>query len=140
MTTKRSRKRNRITNEQRRHLFALGRGRGLDLAQLRDLTPTGSVAALSRSEADQLIDRLAVGLQTRRPRPLRGKRATAGQLRLIADLIQSTAVSSTWLSRFGVAGIADVREHATAQRIIGALSSIQRSRDPSRICKVRIYS
>jgi hypothetical protein len=59
---------------------------------------------------------------------------------LIAELLRSTGVSPTWLSRLGIAGIADVRDHATAQRIIGALSSIQRSRDPSRVCKGRIYS
>lgn len=119
-----------LTAKQRRTLFVLAARHGFDLDGVRALCPQGRVSLLTRTEADGLIDRLSVGIETRRPRPRRGRRASAGQLRLIAELIRSTGVSPNWLSRFGAAALADIREHVTAQRIIGALGAIQRARDP----------
>ncbi|NUQ48108.1 MAG: hypothetical protein HUU22_19010, partial [Phycisphaerae bacterium] len=47
-----------ITAAQRRLLFRLAAMRGLDLDALRDLTPAGSVSALTIVQAAALIDRL----------------------------------------------------------------------------------
>ena len=117
-----------ITNLQRRTLFALARERGMDLAAVRDLTPAGSVSSLTRTEADELIDRLSVGITTRRRRPHRGRRASAAQVRFIQELIRSTGVGPRWLERFGVRGVAEIRDAGTAKKIIVGLCAIQKAR------------
>jgi hypothetical protein len=56
-----------ITPEQRRAIFAAGKVRRLDLDGLRDLTPMGSISALTRLQAAQLIDRLNAGSENAYP-------------------------------------------------------------------------
>ena len=118
----------KMTAEQRRHLFALARGRGMDLAAVRDLTPAGSVSALTREQADELIDKLTNGYPHRRPR--RGRRASPQQVRFITELIQSVGVGPHWLERFNVKKVDEIRDTHTARRIITGLCAIQRAREP----------
>lgn len=113
-------------------MFFLARSQGLDLVGLRDLTPDGSVSGLSRAQADELIDRLSFGIETRRRRPRRGRRASASQVRLIGELILSTGVSPTWLTRFGVTEVGQIRDRDLAARIIAGLRAMQGARDPRR--------
>ncbi len=54
---------------QRRALFAVGKRRGLSIDGLRELTPAGSISALTRAQAAGLLDRLNVGTDYEHPRP-----------------------------------------------------------------------
>lgn len=66
--TRRYRQRSRVTAQQRANrtltakqratIFALGNRRGMDLDDLRGMTPQGSVSKLTMREAGVLIDRL----------------------------------------------------------------------------------
>lgn len=58
-----------ITAGQRKALFAAGRAHGLDIDDLRGLTPAGSVSALTRLQAASLLERLNRGTETARPEP-----------------------------------------------------------------------
>lgn len=57
-----------ITPEQRRALFAAGKARGLDIDDLRALTPAGSISLLTRLQASRLIDRLNAGSESAYPK------------------------------------------------------------------------
>jgi hypothetical protein len=118
-----------ITEVQRRQLFALARDRGMDLAAVRDLTPAGSVSALTRTQADALIDRLTLGRAQAPCRPRRGRRASPHQIRFINELIRSTGVGPHWLERFDVRVVEEIRDSQTARRIITGLCAIQKARD-----------
>lgn len=76
----------RITPPQRRALFAAARDRGLSIDDVRDMTPTGSISALTRAEASDLLDRINAGTdfdEHRRQRP-RGPRRPKS-LRIFLD-------------------------------------------------------
>jgi hypothetical protein len=84
-----------ITPAQRRALFAIGKARGLTVDDLRDLTPTGSISALTRDQASHLLDRLNAHTDHEHPRqsPRRPRRpkgvyafASAAQRRKIEAL------------------------------------------------------
>lgn len=71
-----------ITAGQRRAIFAAGKARGLDLDALRELTPSNSISAMSRSQAGALLERLngtdnhcdaRIGRHDRHRRPRRPK-------------------------------------------------------------------
>ena len=65
--TAQQRAKRRLTARQRATIFALGTRRGLDLDDLRAMTPQGSVSKLTVREAGQLIDCLkgrAAGAQS----------------------------------------------------------------------------
>jgi len=47
-----------ISPAQRRALFAAGSNRGLDIDDLRSLTPAGSISAMTHAEASRLLDHL----------------------------------------------------------------------------------
>jgi len=47
-----------ITADQRRMVFALAKGRGMSTDDIRELTPAGSISALSTGQASQLNDAL----------------------------------------------------------------------------------
>lgn len=57
-----------ITPEQRRALFAAGKARGLDIDDLRAMTPAGSISLLTRLQASRLIDRLNAGSESSYPK------------------------------------------------------------------------
>ena len=62
-----------ITAEQRRAIFAAGKSRGLDIDDLRQLTPAGSISALTRLQATELLQRL--NAHGEHPYPKRHSRA-----------------------------------------------------------------
>jgi hypothetical protein len=101
-----------ITADQRRALFAIGRARNLDIDDLRALTPTGSISALTSVQASRLLDGLNAGTQyahprssARRPRRPKGVYAfaSAAQLRKVEalriDLEWSPQKLQEWLSQ-----------------------------------------
>jgi hypothetical protein len=57
-----------ITPAQRRALFAIGKARDMSIDDLRDLTPAGSISALTRDEASHLLDRLNAHTDHEHPR------------------------------------------------------------------------
>lgn len=60
-----------ITAAQRRALFAAARERGLTIDDLRDMTPAGSISALTRGQASDLLDGLNRGTDYAHPRKRR---------------------------------------------------------------------
>ncbi len=56
--TVQQRAKRKLTPKQRAAIFALGNQRGLDLDDLRSMTPQGSVSKLTMREAGEVIDRL----------------------------------------------------------------------------------
>ncbi len=56
--TREQRARQKLTDRQRKMIFAIGGRLGFDVDDLRALTPQGSISKLSVREAEQLIDRL----------------------------------------------------------------------------------
>ncbi|MFQ5495745.1 MAG: hypothetical protein ACE5EX_10235 [Phycisphaerae bacterium] len=75
-----------ITAPQRRALFACAKCKGLDIDDLRALTPCGSISALSRQEAAELLSRLNAGTDYDHPRPARrGVRRPKGVYRFATD-------------------------------------------------------
>lgn len=57
-----------ITPDQRRALFAAGKAHGLDIDDLRAMTPAGSISLLTRLQASRLIDRLNAGSENAYPK------------------------------------------------------------------------
>ena len=53
--TAEQRARQKLTDRQRRTIFALGKGLGLDLDDLRAMTPKGSISKLTVREANRVI-------------------------------------------------------------------------------------
>lgn len=72
-----------ITDAQRRKLFALARERGLDLDDLRAMTPAGSISLLRIDQAAELIDRIEG-----RPNPAPPPRTAHRRPRLPAGVIR----------------------------------------------------
>lgn len=81
----------KLTDQQRRHIFAAGRERGMSTDDLRRMTPAGSISMLTRDQAASLIDALKRGKSPdyeRRPRMPRGKsrsRKPEGVIRMISE-------------------------------------------------------
>jgi len=84
-----------ITTPQRRALFAFAKSKGMDIDDLRALTPLGSISALRRKDAAELLSSLNAGTDYEHPRrPVRGARrpkdvyrfATSAQRRKITAL------------------------------------------------------
>jgi len=119
-----------ITAAQRRLLFARARALGMGLDDIRAMTPKGSVSAMTKEEARNLIDRLL-------RRPVRAWReqgtATGNQIGTIEYLRVlvgfSGAEFSKWLGkRFKVESLAQITDKALASRIIGGLSRMRANR------------
>jgi len=123
----------RITDAQRRKLFAVAKSRGLDLEAVRDLTPAGSVSMLTRAQAHDLIDRLA-GRPTAPHQVYADQGGASGrQLGLIAHLAAqigfTDAEFSSWMGkRFGVESIAQVADGGLANRIVGGMKRMLAAR------------
>jgi len=64
-----------ITPSQRRALFSAARSRGMTIDDIRDMTPTGSISALTRSQASDLLDGLNSGTEYAHPRKPRRRSA-----------------------------------------------------------------
>jgi len=119
-----------ITDAQRRMLFARAKVLGLGLDDIRAMTPKGSVSALTKEEARDLIDRLV-----RRPgRAWQDQGAATGnQLATIEYLRGLVGFSDTefghWLGKwFKVESLARITDKALASRIIGGLSRMRANR------------
>jgi len=68
-----------ITSSQRRAIFAAGKVKSLTIDDLRAMTPTGSISALTRGQASDLLNRLNAGTQYEHPRKTaRGRRHPKG--------------------------------------------------------------
>ena len=127
----------RVTEDQRKLIFALGRARGLDLDDLRGMTPSGSVSRLTQREAAELIAALQGGIGSRRPP------TDAGLIRqlLLIEYLGKTLLRfdedkfSEWLrSRFGARSVGEIRDRELARRVIASLSAIHRHpSDPARV-------
>jgi len=120
----------RITEAQRRMLFARAKALGMGLDDIRAMTPKGSVSALTKEEARDLIDRL-VGQPGRAWRD-QGT-ATGNQLSTIEYLRGLVGFSDTefshWLGKwFKVESLARITDKALASRIIGGLSRMRANR------------
>jgi len=120
-----------ITAAQRRLIFARAHELGMDLDAVRAATPHGSVSALTKAEARELIDRLT------KQEPLNAWQdqgtATGKQLGTIAclrDLIGfADGEFAEWLrKRFKVGSLSEVTNKALASRIIGGLSRMRHNR------------
>lgn len=124
------RKSDMMTDAQRRMLFSRARALGMGLDDLRAATPRGSVSALTKTEARDLIDRLA----SKADCPWTGQgTATGKQLGTIEYLRKlvgfSDAEFSEWLTRrFKVGSLREVTNKPLASRIIGGLSKMRANR------------
>ena len=134
-----------ITALQRRQIFGLGRARGFDIDGLRELTPAGSISALTRSQAERLIAKLAGETPGRGAgRRARGvPRVTAQQLGQIRHLrgvlgFRDDEWEHWLLDRFGIRSTGEIRDRETARRVIATLTMLQRfdrrRRDPRVVC------
>lgn len=89
-----------ITPAQRKALFAAARGKGLSTDDLRAMTPRGSISALSRREAFDLLNRLNAGTEYDRPAPHRRPRRARGMYAFVTqaqrDLIVSLRLEIGW--------------------------------------------
>jgi hypothetical protein len=111
-------------------LFARAKAIGMGLDDIRAMTPKGSVSALTKEEARNLIDRLVRGsVRTWHDQGT----ATGNQLSTIEYLRGLVGFSHTefskWLGkRFKVESIAQITDKALASRIIGGLSRMRANR------------
>jgi hypothetical protein len=119
-----------ITGAQRRMLFARAKALGMDLDAIRAATPKGSVSALTKVEASELIDRLV-----RRPRRAWRDQGTAtgnqiGTIEYLRGLVGfSDTAFSKWLGkRFKVESLAQITDKGLASRVIGGLSRMRANR------------
>ena len=117
-------------------IFGLGKSKGLDIDDLRVMTRAGSISALSKTEAGELIDRL---LSKPRWSELHGGNGTATgkQLGLIEHLRDqlrfSEAGFAKWLERqFKVGSIAEIDDGGLASRVIGGLLAMQDNQSAQR--------
>ncbi len=126
-----------ITGAQRRTIFGLAKGIGFGLDDVRALTPCGSVSALSRAEAADLINRLRGGSgqaaesgtyddSSASDRPTAAQRRTLAKLR--AELGFTDAQFAAWIA--GRFRIHDARkmDRKPASRVIGALIAMRKNR------------
>lgn len=72
-----------IRDTQRRAIFAAARARGMSIDDVRDLSPGGSISALTRAQAGDVLRRLNSGTRYEHPRPaVRGRRRPKNVYRL----------------------------------------------------------
>jgi len=120
-----------ITADQRRMVFALAKGRGMSTDDIRELTPAGSISALSTGQASQLID----ALRGKRSADLTaatgpGAPATDAQIQMLYGLAEDAGMDRRHLqnfcrSKFHVNGPNDERvTNALIQKIYAALRAI----------------
>jgi hypothetical protein len=105
------------TPAQRRAIVLAGQRLGMGVDELRSLTRTGSLRALSFEQAGELLDRLNSGRQrptTAAAGPSRSRRAARGVLRIITD--RQREVIASYQDRLGWS---DERLHEFLQRTFG---------------------
>lgn len=90
-----------ISPGQRRALFAWAKSRGMSIDDLRALTPSGSISAMSHDAASALLKRLNAGGEYEHPRPApRGPRRPKGVYRLATPAqrrkIESLRIELDW--------------------------------------------
>lgn len=89
-----------ITPAQRKALFAAARAKGLSTDDVRAMTPRGSISALSRREAFDLLNRFNAGTEYDRPAPKRSPRRRRGMYAFVTDaqrdLIASLRLEIGW--------------------------------------------
>ena len=110
-----------LTAGQRRALFSAARARGLNVDDLRSMTPLGSISAMTRAQAAHLLTRLNAGTDhahprvqeraPRRPKGLYGL-ATAAQRRKVEAL----RIDLGW-STEGLAGFLSERHFIDGRRM-----------------------
>jgi hypothetical protein len=120
----------RLTDAQRRMIFARAHELGMDLDAVRAATPHGSVSALTRQEARDLIDRMM-----KQPANAWQNQGTAtgkqlGTIEYLRGLVGfSDAEFKLWLGkRFKVESLAQITDKTLASRVIGGLSRMRHAR------------
>lgn len=110
-----------ITPEQRKALFAIGKARGWSIDDLRDLTPAGSISALTRLQAARLLESLNAGTayagtprRSRTPRRAKGVFAIATPAQ--RNKIEALRIDLGWTPD-GVAGFLHDRRHTDGRRM-----------------------
>jgi len=110
-----------ITPEQRKALFAIGKARGCSIDDLRDLTPAGSISALTRLQAARLLERLNAGTRyagsprrSRTPRHAKGVFAIATPAQ--RNKIEALRIDLGWTPD-GLAGFLHDRRHTDGRRM-----------------------
>lgn len=126
-----------MTAGQRRALFATARRLGLDIDQLRDATPGGSISMLTRAQAAELLNRLngrpAAPVATAR-RPRRAKRVYAMATPAQHRKIEAVRIDLGWTAeqlRDFLAG----RHHADGR----PMTSIDSTRDGRDVIQLLLY-
>lgn len=126
-----------ITPVQRRALFAAAKGHGLDIDDLRAMTPAGSISALSRSEAFAVLDRVNSGTayDERRRRRQRGPRRPKGVFAMVTAAqsakIEALRLDLAW-SPEGLAGFLAERHYSHG----GPMSKILTTADASAVIEL----
>jgi len=144
----------RITPPQRRALFAAAGDRGLSIDDIRDMTPAGSISALSRAQASDLLDRINSGTdfdQRRRRRP-RGPRRPKGVFAMASPAqrakIKSLRIDLGWTAEGLVGFLADrhyshggpmskILTTADASEVIELLKAVMRKQVAARAKRTR---
>ena len=127
----------RITPPQRRALFAAAGDRGLSIDDIRDMTPAGSISALTRAQASDLLDRVNAGKdfdERRRKRP-RGPRRPKGVFAMASPAqrakIEALRIDLGWTPD-GLAGFLAERHYSHG----GSMSKILTTADASEIIEL----
>lgn len=123
------------TPDQRRAIVLAGQRLGMDVDELRSLTPAGSLRALSFEQASALLDRLNEG---RRPEPVaaerkpRPRRPSPGVIRIISD--RQREVIASYRDRLGWT---DEHFGKFLQKTFGlTIATLVRRNDASRVITV----
>lgn len=110
-----------ITPEQRKALFAIGKARGRSIDDLRDLTPAGSISALTRLQTARLLESLNAGTPYRgSPRRSRTPRHPKGVFAIATpaqrNKIEALRIDLGWTPD-GLAGFLHDRRHTDGRRM-----------------------
>jgi len=123
-----------ITADQRRKIFALAKGRGLSIDDIRDLTPAGSISAMSTGQASRVIDALS-GKRVDLTAPTGPTAApTDAQIAMLYAMAQDAGMDRRHLqnfmrSKFEITGPNDPRlTNAAIQKVLHALRAIANRR------------
>lgn len=126
-----------ITPSQRRALFAAAKAHGLSIDDLRDVTPTGSISAMSHSEAAAVLDRLNSGTaygDRQRLRP-RGPRRPKGVFAMVTSAqtakIEAMRIDLAWTAD-GLAGFLNERHYSHG----GSMGKILTTADASEVIEL----
>ncbi len=117
-----------ISGPQRRALFAIAKARGLEIDDLRAMTPLDSISKLSRAEAAELLQRLNAGSDYDHPRPAkpREKRRPKGVYRIVTDrqlrFIEAQRVDLGWPREKRVEFLGG-RRHADGRTLTSIMST-----------------